>query len=224
VPLIAMTREMGSLGHDVAAGIAAANGGRVVYQELIDPLADRVRLRKTHVARFLDGSEGLWEPLATERSSRAILTPEETLSFLHDSSVVVVRGWGAVHLLDGIAHVIRVRVCAPLAVRVDRMMARLGTDNRQVVENEIRLSEEAHTAIVRRHFGIDWRDPEHYDAVLSTERLGVEACIATLQSMMARPCFRETAESRRMVEHLAVACSAGASLCRDARAAAAKGG
>ena len=217
-----MTREMGSLGHDVAAGIAAANGGRVVYQELIDPLADRVRLRKTHVTRFLDGREGLWEPLASERSSGAILTPEETLTFLRDGSVVVIRGWGAVHLLDGIPHVIRVRVCAPLAARVDRMMARLGTDSRQVVENEIQLSEEAHTAIVRRHFGIDWRDPGHYDVVLSTERLGVEACIATLQSMITRPCFRETAESRRMVEHLAVACSAGASLCRNAGTAAAR--
>ncbi|HWH40174.1 MAG TPA: cytidylate kinase family protein [Usitatibacter sp.] len=222
MPLIAMTREMGSLGHDVAAGIAAANGGRVVYQELIDPLADRVRLRKTHVTRFLDGREGLWEPLASERSSGAILTPEETLTFLRDGSVVVIRGWGAVHLLDGIPHVIRVRVCAPMAARVDRMMARLGTDSRQVVENEIQLSEEAHTAIVRRHFGIDWRDPGHYDVVLSTERLGVEACIATLQSTMARPCFRETAESRRMVEHLAVACSAGASLCRNAGTAAAR--
>ena len=217
-----MTREMGSLGHDVAAGIAAANGGRVVYQELIDPLADRVRLRKTHVTRFLDGRDGLWEPLATEHSSRSILTAAETLSFLGDSSVVVLRGWGAVHLLDGIAHVIRVRVCAPMAVRVDRMMARLGTDNRQIVENEIELSDEAHTAIVRRHFGIEWRDPGHYDVVLSTERLDVEACIATLQSMVARPCFRETAESRRMVEHLAVACSAGGSLRRDAGTAAAR--
>jgi hypothetical protein len=196
VPLIAMTREMGSLGRDVAAGIAALHGGRVVYQELIDPLADRVRLRKTHVTRFLDGREGLWEPLATERSRRAILTAEETLPFLRDGSIVAVRGWGAVHLLGDIPHVIRVRVCAPMAARVERMMERLGTDNRQVVENEILLSEEAHTAIVRRHFGVDWRDPEHYDVVLCTERLGVEACIATLQSMMARPRFRGTAAAR----------------------------
>ena len=221
MPLIAMTREMGSLGHDVAGAIAAMHGGRVVYQELIDPHADRVRLRKTHVARFLEGQEGLWEPLATERSSGAILTAEETLRLLRDGSTAVVRGWGAAQLLGGIPHVIRVRVCAPMAARVDRMMQRLGTDNRQVVENEIQLSDEAHTAIVRRHFGVDWRDPEQYDVVLCTERLGVEACIATLQSMIGRPCFRETAESQRMVEHLAVACSASASPCRDARTAAA---
>jgi cytidylate kinase len=80
-----------------------------------------------------------------------------------------------------------------MGARVERMMERLGTDNRQVVENEILMAEEAHTAIVRRHFGVDWRDPEHYDVVLCTERLGVEACIATLQSMMGRPRFRETA-------------------------------
>ena len=35
MPLVAMTREMGSLGKDVAAGIAARANKKVVYQEII---------------------------------------------------------------------------------------------------------------------------------------------------------------------------------------------
>src|SRR6187397_1893906 len=101
MPLIAMTREMGSLGKDVAAGIAARSGTLVVYHEIIEPIANKMRLRKSHVERFLrDGSTG------------------------------VIRGWGAVHLLRDIPHVIRVRVCAPMETLVKRMMERLATDDR----------------------------------------------------------------------------------------------
>ena len=60
MPLIAMTREMGSLGKDVASGIAQQANRKVVYHEIIDHLADKMRLRKSHVERFLDGRAGFW--------------------------------------------------------------------------------------------------------------------------------------------------------------------
>ena len=66
-----------------------------------------------------------------------------------------------------------VRIEEPLALTMERYAEFLGTDNRETVLAEIELSEEAHTAITRRHFGVNWRDPEHYDVVLSTERLSV---------------------------------------------------
>ena len=153
MPLIAMTREMGSLGKDVAAGIAARSGKRVVYHEIIEPIANKMRLRKSHVERFLDGKSGMWERLTTDKTSLSIFTADETFRFLRDGSTGVIRGWGAVHLLRDIPHVIRVRVCAPMETRVKRMMERLATDDRANVENEIQISEEAHTAITRRHFG-----------------------------------------------------------------------
>ena len=59
MPLIAMTREMGSLGKDVAAGIAGRANKKVVYHEIIEPLANKMRLRKSHVERFLDGKSGI---------------------------------------------------------------------------------------------------------------------------------------------------------------------
>ena len=43
MPLIAMTREMGSLGKDVAAGVAARTGKRVVYHEIIEPMINAGR-------------------------------------------------------------------------------------------------------------------------------------------------------------------------------------
>jgi cytidylate kinase len=219
MPLIAMTREMGSLGKDVAAGIAARSGKRVVYHEIIEPIANKMRLRKSHVERFLDGRSGIWERLTTDKTSLSIFTADETFRFLRDDSTGVIRGWGAVHLLRNIPHVIRVRVCAPLDTRVSRMMQRLNTDDRAKIEDEIQMSEEAHTAITKRHFGVNWRDPELYDLVLSTERLSVDECVEEVDCMMKKQCFQETPQSVRMVENLALEWSVRSALRRDERTA-----
>ena len=217
MPMIAMTREMGSLGKDVAAGIAARMSRRVVYQEIIEPIANKMRLRKSHVERFLEGKAGLWERLTTDRTSLSIYTADETFRLLRDGSTGVIRGWGAVHLLKAIPHIVRVRVCAPFDTRVARMMERLGTDDRRAVEHEMGMSEEAHGAITRRHFGVNWRDAEHYDLVLTTERLTVEECIAEVACVMRKKRFQETPESIRIVENMAVEWAVRSALRRDPR-------
>ncbi len=219
MPLVAMTREMGSLGKDVAAGLAERSNRKVVYQEMIEPLANKMRLRKSHVERFLEGKSGIWERLTTDKTSLSIFTADETFRFLRDGSTAVIRGWGAAHLLRNVPHVVRVRVCAPMETRVSRMMQRLGTDNRSTVESEIQLSEEAHTAITKRHFGVNWRDSEHYDMVLCTERLSVDECVEEIEGVMKRPRFQETPQSVRMVEDLSLEWAVRSALRREARTA-----
>lgn len=217
MPLIAMTREMGSLGKDVATGLAHQMNRKVVYHEIIDQLADKMRLRKSHVERFLDGRAGFWERMTTDQTSLSIFTADETFKILRNGGAGVIRGWGAAHLLRGIPHVIRVRVCAPYETKVERMMERLATDKREAIENELEMSEEAHTAITKRHFGINWREAEHYDLVLCTERLSVDECVDEIECAMKQKRFQETSESMRMVENLALQWSVRAALRCSAR-------
>ena len=217
--VIAMTREMGSLGKDVAAGLAERARRKVVYHEIIEPVADKMRLRKSHVERFLDGRSGLMERLTTDKTSLCIYTAEETFRLLREPENYVIRGWGAVHLLRSVPHVVRVRICAPFEVRVRNMMERLGSPDRATIEKEMRMSEEAHTAIVRRHFGIDWHDPEHYHLVLSTANLSIESCIEQVETLARQAQFQETAESRKVAEDLALEASVRGALRRDARTA-----
>ena len=217
MPLIAMTREMGSLGKDVAAAVADRVKKQVVHHEIIDNLASKMRLRKSHVIRFLEGKSGILERLTTDKTSLSIYTADETFALAESGKVAVIRGWGATHLLRPVRHVISVRVCAPLGVRVKRMLERLNTDDREFVENEIRLSEEAHAAITRRHFGVNWQDSELYDLVLNTERLSVEECADEVMGLLDDATFRETPESRRAFGNLALTAHILSALRQDAR-------
>lgn len=217
MPLIAMTREMGSLGKDVAAEVSRRLDRQVVHHEIIDNLASKMRLRKSHVVRFLEGRSGIWERMTTDKTSLSIYTADETFALAEDDRVAVIRGWGATHLLRPVPHVLAVRVCAPFDLRVKRMMERLNTADRDFVENEIRLSEEAHAAITRRHFGVNWQDSELYDLVLNTERLTVEECADEVMELLDDHTFQETSDSQRVFHNLALAAHVRSALRQDPR-------
>ena len=217
MPLVAMTREMGSLGKDVAAQLSERLGKQLVHHEIIGLLADKMRLRNSHVVRFLEGKAGIWERMTTDNTCPSIYTADETLKLIESGQVAVLRGWGAAHLLRPVSHVVCVRVCAPFETRVERMMQRLNTDERGLVESEIRLSEEAHAAIARRHFRVDWQQPENYDLVLNTERLTIGKCVDQIAALLDEPQFQETAESRRVFGNLALEAHVRAALRADPR-------
>ena len=80
MPLIAMNREIGSLGKDVALGLEQALGMKIRHHEMIDHLADRARMRKSHVISFLEGTQGLIERLTTDQVRLRVLTADEILS------------------------------------------------------------------------------------------------------------------------------------------------
>lgn len=45
-------------------------------------------------------------------------------------------------------------------------------------------SDEAHGAIMRRNFGLQRTDPEHYDVVLNTQRVDIDECIDELLALV----------------------------------------
>ena len=213
MPLVAITREMGSLGKDVAAALAEELGVALVYHEVIDHLADRMRVRKSHVIRLLDGSAGLLERLTADETSLSIFTADEIYAMCLKGGAII-RGWGATHLLREVPHAVSVRVCAPFEVRKRRMMERLNTGDEERVADEIHVNDEAHTAIMRRHFDLQWTDSEHYDMVLNTKRVSVGECVDEVLALARSPQFAETERSRQKLSDLALAASVRAALRR----------
>ncbi|MBI2753468.1 MAG: cytidylate kinase family protein [Betaproteobacteria bacterium] len=216
--IVAVTREMGTLGKDVATGLGEALGLPVIYHEIIDNLADRMRVRRSHVVRLLDGKAGLFERLSADRTSLFLHSAEEVIDFARQGKGAVIRGWGATHLLRDVPHVICVRVCAPLELRRQRMMERLNTEDAATVEAEIHSNDEAHTAIMRRHFGIRWTEPEHYDLVLNTKRVSVGECVDGVLNLARLPKFAQTVASRQRLEDLALSARVRAALRRSPEA------
>jgi len=215
MPIVAMTREMGSLGKDVAASVAEELKVPVIYHEIIDVLADKMRVRKSHVSRLLDGQANILERLTADKTSMSIFTAAEICSLAANGPGAVFRGWGAVHILRDVPHAACVRVCAPFELRRRRIMERAKTDDASLVEAEIRASDEAQTAIVRRNFHTDWADASHYDLILNTERMSIPQCVDEILRLVRSEAFAETEASRQVLADLALGAQIRAALRSD---------
>jgi cytidylate kinase len=199
VTVIAMTREMGSLGKDVAAGLADQLGLAVVHHELVENhLAEKLGVQESTVHRYLEGEASLLERWKIDKEKLSQYTAEEILELARKGNVVV-RGWGAAGVLQDIPHVLRVRLCADMGFRERIMMQRLGITDRTAARREIERSDAAHAGIVRSFFGVDWQNPLFYHLVLNTAVVPVETCVKMVRLLAERPEFQEAEETRLML-------------------------
>jgi cytidylate kinase len=194
--VIAMTREMGSLGKDVAAGLAEQMGLTVVHHELVEHhLAERLGVKESAVHRYLEGEASLFERWKIDKQKLSRYTAEEILELAQKGNVII-RGWGATGVLRHLPHVLRIRVCADMAFRERVMMVRLGLTDATAARREIERSDAAHAGIVRGFFGVDWQNPLLYHLVVNTSGVPVETCVKIVRLLAERPEFQETEETR----------------------------
>ncbi|HZQ63564.1 MAG TPA: cytidylate kinase family protein [Casimicrobiaceae bacterium] len=199
--VIAMSQEMGTLGRDVAAGVAKALGLRLVRHEIGDFAAHHMHVKKSLVRRYREGQAGWFEKRQVDESSLALYTADQVFEYALEEDVLI-RGWGATILLHPVRHVPCVRICAPLESRIKWLMERLDTDDAELARTEITRSDDAHAARIRHTFGVELGDPLLYDLVLNTGRVSVETCIEQVLALARRPEFQPTAESRAQLADL----------------------
>jgi cytidylate kinase len=192
---------MGSQGRFVAEKLAEELGLEIVRHEIMDHVAEKMHLRKSALQRFVEGKAGLLERWGTDEASLALFKVEEILALAAKGNVII-RGWGATHVLRPIPHIPCVRVGAPFATRVKWLMNRLGTDDEEMASEEIRHSDMAHRANMHRQFGVTWGEPMQYDITLNTERLSVATCVELIKQLLKRPEFEETPASRAKLANL----------------------
>src|SRR5271167_2702540 len=217
--VIAMTREIGSLGTEVAAGVAKRLGLEIVRSEVAaNNVARRLGVAEGAVLRYLEGSASLLERWQIDRRKLFHFAAEEILDLAQRGNVLI-KGWGAATLLRDMPQVISARVCAPMDFRVRVMMERLGRKDAGAVRQEIQRFDAARSRTLRAYFNVEQEDVRLYHIVLNTERLSVDACVNAVCELAQGPRFRDTFKSRSalankhlearinsaLVEHISVA-------------------
>jgi len=201
MPVIAMTRELGSLGAEVAEGIAKALKLKVIHSEIVaNQVAGRLGIEEGAVRRYVDGKASIVERWLINRRKLSRYTCEEMLRLAQQGNVLI-RGWGAATLLRDMPQVISVRVCAPMDFRVRVMMEKLGIPDadaarQEAVRQEIERFDTTHARALRATFGIEQEDALLYHIVLNTERLPVEACVGAVRELAGHARFQDSFAAR----------------------------
>lgn len=200
--VIAIGRELGSQGKKIADGVAKKLGLPVIHYEVIDHLSDRSRVRRSHVVRLLNPKDDPSSELTADHTLPAILSAYEILELAGLPEGALLRGWGATALLENVAHVVRVRVTSPIEARMKTLQKKFPKASSDSLKREIALFDEAHAAIMKRHFGVDYRDDAMYHLTVDASQATVHECVSRIVALAGEARFAPTPASNRKLESL----------------------
>ncbi len=210
MPVLAVTREIGSLGTFIAQEVARRVGYDFVRQEII---AEASRLYEANSDSLVATVESKPRVLGANPASARrhfAFVAAEVLSVALKNNIVILGRWSTL-LLRGVGHVLRVRVSAPLDVRARRLAEQMGVSADEAARR-IQCSDEGIRARIQQFFDVAWDDPRLYDVTLNTERMSVEDAAGLLVHMLGLPAWQPTEASHAALWDAALAARVRAAL------------
>lgn len=172
--VITISRQMGSLGSEVARAVAGQLGYRLLWRELINQAA--IRCGSPEMALVVIDELNLMKIHAGRQDFERYLTAVSTV--VHEAAEegnVVIVGRASQVLLHGFTGALHVRVVAPFQLRVERV-ARYRGISMDAARELVATSDRNRKEYLERWHQVDWADPELYDLVLNTGRMEVDSC------------------------------------------------
>lgn len=164
---LTISREYRSGGQEIGAAVAGRMRYEYVGKERI--LADLRSQGERWISLLNEVDEDrptIWDRFDWEYQGLMALMDSYIYDRAMDDRTVLV-GRGANFLLEGLPHVLRVRLTAPIEQRLERVMRKDGVD-RKTAARLIEKMDNDRAAFIRANFHRDWYDVAAYDMVFNT--------------------------------------------------------
>lgn len=168
--VITISRQMGSLGCQVAEQIGQCLGYRVVWREIINEAASRAGVPEVALATIDELDLLGLRPSRTERSAYHEAVSQIMKEMAFEGNIVIVGRAGQV-ILAGMANTLHVRIYAPLELRVERISQQHQVPT-EVAREQVLISDKSRTRYLRQYYHTKWDDPSLYDLMINTAHLG----------------------------------------------------
>jgi cytidylate kinase len=169
MPVITISRQLGSLGSQVARDVAGALGNRLVWRDLINESARRACAPCTALAVIDDlGLLGIDLTKKEIRSYRQAL--QNVMEELYEEGNAVILGRAGQVMLGGKPSVLHVRIIAPAELRAQRVASRQRISINKA-KAQVKASDKNRRKFLKTFFKINWNDPLLYDLVINTAQL-----------------------------------------------------
>jgi cytidylate kinase len=218
-PLIFISSESKTARRKLAEDLAKKLGCRCLCREdLVDDATKAgIPVGKLEVA--MTRSPAMSEKLARQKE-RYLSFITATLCEMAKDQCFVYHGRAGHLLLQGIPHILRVRLVIPHETRIVEAMEELRLGREKAVEYVKNVDEDI-DRWVRYFYGINRNEPGQYDVVINLENMSIPNASAMLCSMAQLPDFQTTPASLRTMENRTLEAFARKCLAMDPATAAA---
>jgi cytidylate kinase len=211
--IVAISREMGSGGYEIGAAVAKALNFEYVNRQILLEAAHAHQVPEAALLDVVERRPSLWDRFDAERSRYLSFLEVAYYAFAERGNLVTASRSGPFFVRD-VRHALRVRVMAPVEVRVRRVMAQEGVD-RKAATAKVRAYDREMSGRIDYLFGVDWTQPEHYDLVLNTTDDAWDFYTDLLVAAARHPGFQSTPESVQRVKDLSLAAQVRAAIATD---------
>lgn len=185
--VITISRQMGSLGCQVAEEIALCLNYRVVWREVINEAASRAGVPEVALATIDELDLLGLRPSAEALKAYHAAVHEIMMEFAQEGDIVIVGRAGQV-ILRGVPGVLHVRLYAPLDLRVQRIAKRHNT-SLEAARAQAQASDQARTRYLKKYYHARWDDESLYDLIINTANLSAQGVARIVCEAVTRKLF-----------------------------------
>jgi cytidylate kinase len=164
--VITISRQMGSLGSEVAFMAADQLGYRLIWRELINKAAQRAGAPEAALAAI--DELGLLGVSPSRQANQAYgQAVEQIMHELAQEGNVVILGRAGQIILQNWPDTLHVRIMAPFELRVERIAYKLGISV-ECAQAQVEASDRYRASYMRRFYHVQWNDPSLYHIIINT--------------------------------------------------------
>lgn len=202
--ILTISREYGSGGWEIGRRVAERLGYQFVDKERVFQDLDRAGTQWGRLAREVDEvCPTLWERHDWQYRGYVAQTEALILSYAEGDNVVLI-GRGGSFLLQEVPFSLRVRLVAPMEVRLERIMARERL-NREAAARLISQIDGDRACYVKANYGSDWSLDQVYDLTLNTGSLNYDQVEDVLVRGLEGKDRLDTPEAKTRLQQMALA-------------------
>jgi len=200
--VIAIARELASLGEEVAQELAQITGYRHIDREHLEKRLGDFGIGPEKRQKYDEKKPGLWASLSQARDDYLHYLKTAVFEEAAAGNCVIV-GRGSTAILRGLPNLVSVRLVSSIATRIERIKTFYSCDEKRALQI-IEQSDHDRAGFNKYFFSLDWRDPREYGIVLNTSESTPEALAQTVNQyrMLCVNEDRESAGGIRIAELL----------------------
>ena len=175
---ITLSRQMGSLGSQIAQCAAQALGYRLVWRDAINQAA---RLSGApEIALAAIDELGLLDVRPSAKAYQAYRSSlAQVMAELADQGNTLILGRAGQVILGERPDVLHVRVVAPLALRIERVASQYGI-SLEAAKARIEASDHYRANFLMKAYKVRWEDPLFYHLVINTGLFSQDQAVALI--------------------------------------------
>lgn len=213
MPIVTVSRQSNSGGAQLAKNLAARLGCRALSREVLLDSARKYNITEEELERNVSRTPGLFERLTRDSNRYVVFVKAALLQAASDGDLVYFGSAGQV-FLQGISHVLKVRLEAPMEQRIQRQLAATGGDEASA-SRLLRAADKQQEKWVRTLYDRDWRDPTLYDLVINLASVSLDTACELIAMAVQREDFNPTVASQDKLRDASLASEVAAALVAD---------